>query len=92
MKKAVLFLLLFAFILSTIPASAGSVRGYYRKDGTYVRPHYRTNPDGNIWNNYSTKGNINPWTGKKGYVDPYDNLFKPSRKSPYGRSKGLFDY
>src|SRR5690606_2180133 len=23
------------------------VRGYYRKDGTYVRPHVRTYPDGN---------------------------------------------
>lgn len=27
------------------------VEGYYRKDGTYVRPHIRSNPDGNPYNN-----------------------------------------
>ena len=24
------------------------VRGYYRKDGTYVAPHYRSSPDGSF--------------------------------------------
>ena len=28
------------------------VAGYYRRDGTYVRPHVRSAPDGNCWNNY----------------------------------------
>ena len=28
------------------------VNGYYRKDGTYVRPHYRSAPDSHKWNNY----------------------------------------
>ena len=28
------------------------VNGYYRADGTYVRPHYRTSPDNSIANNY----------------------------------------
>ena len=28
------------------------VDGYYRSDGTYVRPHIRSNPDGYKWNNY----------------------------------------
>ena len=36
------------------------VRGYTRKDGTYVRPHYRSRPDGNFYNNWSTYGNVNP--------------------------------
>jgi uncharacterized protein YxeA len=45
-------------------AEAGRVRGYYRQDGTYVQPHYRTNPDGNPYNNYSFPGNYNPNTGK----------------------------
>lgn len=40
------------------------VRGYHRKDGTYVRPHVRTRPDGNPYNNYSFPGNYNPNTGK----------------------------
>ncbi|WP_199350164.1 hypothetical protein [Nostoc flagelliforme] len=28
----------------SLPVDAGYVRGYYRKNGTYVRPHYRSNP------------------------------------------------
>ena len=32
------------------------VSGYYRKDGTYVRPHYRSSPDGITSNNYSARG------------------------------------
>jgi len=42
------------------------VRGHYRKNGTYVSPYYRSNPDGNFGNNWSTAGNINPYTGKRG--------------------------
>jgi len=51
------------------PSSKGgstSVRGHTRRDGTYVAPHHRTNPDGNRSNNWSTKGNQNPYTGKPG--------------------------
>jgi len=44
------------------------VRGYFRKDGTYVSPHCRSAPDGNFYNNWSTSGNINPYTGKEGTV------------------------
>jgi hypothetical protein len=40
------------------------VRGYYRKDGTYVKPYSRTKPDGIKSNNYSYPGNYNPNTGK----------------------------
>jgi hypothetical protein len=49
-------------------ALAGDVHvdGYYRKDGTYVQPHYRSAPDGNPNNNWSTQGNINPYTGQEG--------------------------
>src|SRR5437868_2559898 len=43
-----------------------NVRGYYRRDGTYVAPHRRTAADGNFDNNWSTRGNINPDTGRPG--------------------------
>jgi hypothetical protein len=46
--------------------SSTSVRGYTRKDGTYVAPHQRSKPDGDFKNNWSTKGNQNPYTGKEG--------------------------
>lgn len=43
-----------------------AVRGYTTKRGTYVAPHRQTNPDHTQRNNYSTRGNVNPWTGKAG--------------------------
>ena len=46
------------------------VNGYYRQNGTYVQPHYRSNADSNPWNNYSTQGNTNPYTGTTGTVNP----------------------
>ena len=45
------------------------VRGYTKKNGAYVQPHMRTAPNGTKKDNYSTKGNINPYTGKKGTKD-----------------------
>ena len=36
---------LFAFSGVGVEDRRVRVRGYYRKDGTYVRPHYRTAPD-----------------------------------------------
>jgi hypothetical protein len=36
-----------------IPPRTIVVGGYFRKDGTYVRPHLRTVPDGIEWNNLS---------------------------------------
>lgn len=43
-----------------------SVRSYTRKNGTHVAAHRQTNPDHTQLNNYSTKGNVNPSTGKTG--------------------------
>ena len=56
---------------TAVSAGGNYVQGYNRKDGTYVQPHYRSNPDGNRLNNYSTEGNYNPYTGRQGTVDPY---------------------
>ena len=41
------------------------------QDGTSVQPHMRTIPTPTPMDNYSTKGNVNPYTGKEGTVDPY---------------------
>ncbi len=46
------------------------VRGYYRRDGTYVQGHRRTNRDDSFWNNYSSLGNVNPYTGRVGTATP----------------------
>lgn len=42
------------------------VKGHTTKSGTYVAPHYRSAPNKTKSDNYSTKGNTNPYTGKKG--------------------------
>lgn len=48
------------------PVGDHAVRGYYRKDGTYVKPHRRTIPDNSFHNNWSSEGNVNPYNGKRG--------------------------
>ncbi|HUW81021.1 MAG TPA: hypothetical protein VMV54_09050 [Acidocella sp.] len=48
-----------------------TVRGHVTKRGIYVPPHHRTTPDKSKANNYGSKGNFNPYTGKPGTVDPY---------------------
>ena len=45
--------------------------GYFKKDGTYVAPTQATNPNATKVDNYSSKGNYNPVTGKEGTKDPY---------------------
>lgn len=44
---------------------------YVTQNGTYVQGHMQTNPDGNPYNNWSTQGNVNPYTGQMGTVNPY---------------------
>jgi hypothetical protein len=40
------------------------VRQYQRKNGTVVAPHYQTNPNSTLKDNYSSTGEYNPHTGK----------------------------
>lgn len=53
-------------------------RGYIKKSGTYVAPHFKTTPDKTKNNNYSTRGNANPMTGKEG-VKPRDGEAMPKQ-------------
>ncbi|WP_342620848.1 hypothetical protein [Rhodoferax sp. GW822-FHT02A01] len=68
-------------------AFAGShlVNGYVKQDGTYVAPTYATNPNGTKLDNYSTKGNVNPYTGKEGTVDPYGQSQPRCTANSYGQ-------
>jgi peptidoglycan hydrolase-like protein with peptidoglycan-binding domain len=61
--QSISFLLMLLVLSVSILEAQVRVRGYYRKDGTYVRPHVRTAPDGSPYNNYSFPGNYNPNTG-----------------------------
>ncbi|OON89736.1 hypothetical protein B0D78_02610 [Pyramidobacter sp. C12-8] len=73
----------FLFIICVVLGFAGTafaqdtyVNGYYRKDGTYVQGHYKSPSNDYFYDNYSSSGNRNPYTGEKGY--------KKYPKNPYG--------
>jgi hypothetical protein len=55
---------------SAFAASSHYVRGYTTRSGTYVSPHRQTNPNGWKFDNWSTKGIINPYTGRRGTRNP----------------------
>jgi hypothetical protein len=71
------------------------VRGYYRANGTYVAPHFQSAPDGNFYNNWSTRPNVNPYTDVEGtretptyrtytptYTAPVYNFYTPTYTAP----------
>ena len=74
MKGFILFILFLGLFSFSIHAEARTthVRGYYKPStGHYVMPHYKTTPNRSKFDNFSTKGNYNPYTGKKGTVNPF---------------------
>ena len=56
------------------------VHGYTRSNGTYVEPYYKTSPNSTTFDNYSTQGNVNPYTGEAGTKNPHGS----SGSSTYG--------
>jgi len=65
-------LVLASLLTTSLPSSSLAsegrvyVRGHVRSNGSYVMPHYRSSPDRSFWNNWSTRGNVNPYTGQLG--------------------------
>lgn len=87
MKKVFLFTVLFFAIANTF--SQVYVSGYFKSNGTYVMPHYRSSPNNTVLDNYSTKGNINPYTGSVGTKSVYDaySTLSTSNYSTYSYSQ-----
>jgi hypothetical protein len=81
--KATIFTISAFFLLLAHEASARDnyIKGYTRKDGSYVEPHYRSSPDSTVTNNHSYEDNYNPYTGNAG-----DNHYKNDITSPYYES------
>ena len=50
--------------------SSTYVSGYTRADGTYISGYYKTTPNSTNRDNYTTKPNVNPYTGTSGYIQP----------------------
>lgn len=68
MKKLLILAIAVTCLLTSLGIAHADVyvRGYSGSNGTYVAPHYRSDPDGNCFNNWSSYGNINPYTGEMG--------------------------
>lgn len=64
--------------ISTLAFSDQYVRGYTRSDGTYVAPYTRSSPNNTVRDNFSYKGNSNPYTGETG-----SNYYRNSPSSEY---------
>jgi len=62
-----------AALLIAPPAIAKTVvvKPHVTKQGTYKPASFRTSPNSTKIDNYSSKPNSNPFTGKKGSVDPF---------------------
>jgi len=91
--KALQIILLFVSlnIYGQVNPNDHYVKPYTRRDGTYIEGHYRTNPNGTNRDNFSTEGNINPYTGKEGWIAPdnnsfYNYNFYPSYSSTWSNS------
>ena len=61
------FVIILSLIASATAWSDSYVNGYTRRDGTYVQPHYRSEANERRYDNYSSQGNSNPYTGERGY-------------------------
>lgn len=70
-----MFVFAIVFTLTGQVLSKGTtvkVKPYFKpKSGIVVPPSYRSSPNNKKWDNWNSKGNINPYTGKKGIKNPY---------------------
>lgn len=67
---------------SALAQGSHAVRGYTRSDGTYVQPHMQTNPNATKNDNWSTRGNVNPYTGQEGTKPGDEGAVAPSQIAP----------
>lgn len=83
MKKLIVLLISLSLATPVVAKKSGSgsykshgssnttnVHGYTKKNGTYVAPHKRTNANNTQRDNWTSKPNQNPYTGKDGTKEP----------------------
>ena len=95
MKRFILVVALLLAVCLTGTAFADVyVRGYTKSNGTYVQPHYRSSPNGTTADNWSTKGNVNPYTGQYGTKSPTYPSAPSYNPYPttYGTVSGQYEY
>jgi len=55
---------------SSLATSSHNIKGYTKRNGTYIAPHKATNPNKTQRDNWSSKPNTNPYNGKQGTKEP----------------------
>jgi hypothetical protein len=80
-----------SYMLPSYNSSSVPVRGYTRANGTHVQPSFRSAPDGKFYNNWTTYGNINPYTGKEGTKSTPSVNYGSSERIPnnYGSNQSF---
>ena len=71
--KFIKILLLSLALFASFSSVAEYVSGYYKSNGTYVQPYYRSDRNNTVTDNYSYYGNTNPYTGSTGTNKYYDS-------------------
>lgn len=74
MNKVIYAMVVLGLVYSFGSAEAKTIKvnSYYKPStGKYVNSYYKTSPNKYKIDNYSSKYNYNPYTGKKGSVNPY---------------------
>ncbi|MFZ1787474.1 MAG: SH3 domain-containing protein [Saprospiraceae bacterium] len=61
------------------------VNGYYKNNGTYVEGYYRTARNHTNVDNFSTRGNTNPYTLERGSIEP------DGQDNPWSRDEPNFE-
>jgi len=87
MKRIIILLCLVVGLYSfSIGQSSVYVKPYLKKDGTLVQGHFRSVPNGTVFDNWSVYPNINPYTGETGTKDPLAEYLRQQehRSSSYG--------
>lgn len=69
-----LLLILLCLLFAATASAQVRVKGYTKANGTYVAPHYRSAPNNTRSDNYSTRGNYNPYTSKRGTESPWPSF------------------
>ncbi|WP_116128436.1 peptidoglycan-binding domain-containing protein [Lewinella sp. IMCC34183] len=75
---AIIFILSCVCLHSQVNPNNHYVRPYVKKNGTVVQGHYRTNRNDTNRDNYTTKPNVNPYTGTPGIIEPDNNNYLPN--------------
>lgn len=81
MKKLFFFIAFLFAAANSFAQTSTYVSGYTNSNGTYVQGYYRTTPNTTRNDNYSTVGNVNPYTGTYGTKQADNYYVAPSKYS-----------